>query len=163
MAAMALNNTTDRYNYIYGNNARKLDRFTDYYGGTSPRKEEPLPQPSRKKKQKKYVKTREAFDWRFTFMATLAIIFIFTAALFYVKETSEVNNMAQTIKELKDQKQNLQSRQVAIRSELDKAVNLDEIREYAEDKLDMVCPEHDNIIYYYQDSSDYFRQFESVN
>ena len=33
----------------------------------------------------------------------------------------------------------------------------------SEDKLDMVCPEHDNIIYYYQDSSDYFRQFESVN
>ncbi len=160
---MALNNTTDRYNYIYGNNARKLDRFTDYYGGTSPRKEEPQPQPSRKKKQKKYVKTREAFDWRFTVMATLAILLIFTAALFYVKETSEVNNMAQTIKELKDQKQTLQSRQVAIRSELDKAVNLDEIREYAEDKLGMVSPEHENIIYYYQDSSDYFRQFESVN
>ncbi len=160
---MALNNTTDRFNYIYGNTARKLDRFSDYYGETSPRKEQPLPQPRKKRKQKKYVKTHEAFDWKYTVMVVMAVSVIFAAALFYVRESSRMNTMANTVKELKEEKQSLQSRQVLIRSELDKAVNLDAVRSYAEDKLDMVYPEHDNVIYYHQDSSDYFRQHESVD
>ncbi len=162
---MSLNNTTERFNYIYGNTARKIEEVPYEYEfeGTSPRKRRPVTEPARKRRPKKIVKTHEAFDWRFTVMTILAVVVIFTAALFYVREISRMNHMAETVKVLRKEKTDLQSRQVSIRSELNSVVNLDSIRDYAQKELNMVYPEHDHIIYYYQDSSDYFRQYESVD
>lgn len=162
---MSLNSTTDRYNYIYGNTARKIQEvpYEYEYEGTSPRKRRPESQPGRRRRHKKIVKTHEAFDWKFTVMTIMAVVVIFAASLLYVREISRMNHMAQTVKVLRKEKNDLQSRQVSIRSELNSVVNLDSIRDYAEEKLNMVYPEHDHIIYYYQDSSDYFRQYESVD
>lgn len=162
---MALNNTTDRYNYIYGSNARKVERFEeDYIGTTSPRKENPSRNnpPETKKKVRAQGKHQEAFDWKYTFMTVSALAFLCLGALFYVGETAKMNQLAKEIKVLKTQKAELQSEQVAIQSEIDKSINLDDIRDYAEKKLKLTVPDHSSIIYYNQDSSDYFRQYESV-
>ena len=51
----------------------------------------------------------------------------------------------------------------AIKAEIDKSINLDEIKEYAEKNLHMIYPEDSNILIYKGESNDYFRQYESVN
>lgn len=158
---MALKNTNERYNYIYGNNARKVDRRIELDGGTSPRKLNPEPQ--HKKKKKSRVWSVDAFDWKFTLMAVVALFVISVGCFYYIGEISRMTNMATQIRALKSEKTKLLSEQVAMQSELDKAINLDKIQEYAESHLDMVFPDHDDILYYYQDSSDYFRQYESVD
>ncbi|MDO4977202.1 MAG: septum formation initiator family protein [Eubacteriales bacterium] len=157
---MALNNTKDRYNFIYGNRRNEFDTY-----GTSPRKLDVLPEPTPVKKEKPQpvVRTWETFDLRYTLMIIFAMVLLAVGALFYTKETARMNEMAHQIKVLKTEKAELQSRQVSIQSELDKAVNLDTIREYAEKNLHMIYPDRDNVIYYHQDSSDYFRQYESVD
>ena len=169
---MALKSTNDRYKYIYGNTARKTEAKPEDMHSTSPRKthpQDPLyrpqkPQAGRKASDRvRLVKPSDAFDWKFLFMSALALFFIAVAALFYVKEASRLSKLSDQIVELKEEKAELQSRQASIQSELDKAINLDEIREYAEDELGMVYPDHEDVIYYYQDSSDYFRQYESVD
>ncbi len=160
---MALNNTTDRLNYIYGNNARKVERYADFSQTTSPRKEKPSygeVAPRKQVKQKVYVV--ELFDRKFTLLTMLAILVIFAGALFYVDKAAEVSKLSSDIRIAKERKVELESEQVSIKSEIDKAINLDSIREYAESELGMVMPAHEEIIYYNQESSDYFRHYESV-
>lgn len=163
---MALNNTTDRYNYIFGNNAKKADRFaTPHQVETSPVKTKigTAREISKKRTQKAIAKTYEAFDWKYTIMIIAALAVLSVSALFYVKEASVMNDLAHQVKVLNSQKAELKSKQVAIRSEIDKTVNLEEIRKYAEKKLNMTYPDHTKVIYYTQDSEDYFRQYESVD
>ncbi len=161
---MALNNTTERLNYIYGNNARKVDRFANYTQTTSPRKENPSYGEITPKKQKKQnVHVVELFDTKYTILVLLAVLAIFMGALVYANQAARMNRLASEIRELKAEKVQLQSKQVSIMSEIDKAINLDSVRNYAEKKLGMVVPTHGKTIYYNQDSSDYFRQYESVD
>ena len=156
---MDFNNTHDRYNYIFGNTARKVQ----IEESTSPRKAQPQPKPKQKVRQKVLVHAVDAFDWKYTFVIILALFMIAAGALFYIHEVSRMNQMTEKITELKNEKKKLQSKQVALQSELDKVINLDKVQKYAEENLDMIFPTHDDIIYYYQDSSDYFRLYESVD
>lgn len=161
---MSLNNTSERYDYIFGNTARKVDNSYMDYQTTSPGKwNVPQQKPQTKTKREPRIKVEDRFDSKYTFMIILALGVMALAAFINIRQTSRMNALAHDIKVLKTEKADLQSRQVSIQSEIDKAVNLDHIRQYAEDKLDMVYPDHDNVIYYHQDSSDYFRQYESVD
>ena len=51
----------------------------------------------------------------------------------------------------------------SIQAEIDKSINLDQIKDYAEKKLHMIYPKDSDVLLYQRDSDDYFRQYESVD
>ncbi len=111
-------------------------------------------------------KTQSRFlewDRNFTITVAAAVLICAFAGIFYVSGTNRLSNMSSQISRLKTEKTALESRQIALQSEIDKSINLDEIREYAETELNMVMPSSSQILYYQDDSSDYFRQYESVD
>ena len=103
------------------------------------------------------------FDWKYTLITAVAIIICVAAALMYVQGTVRLNNLSAQIADLKSEKENLLSEQNALQTEIDKNINLDEIRTFAEEELHMAYPGADQIIYYNSSTEDYFRQYESVD
>ena len=80
--------------------------------------------------------------------------------MFYLHGTVQLNVMEKQISDLKTEKATLLSKQNAIKAEIDKSINLDEIKEYAEKNLHMIYPEDSNVLLYKGESNDYFRQYE---
>ncbi len=181
---MALNNTHDRYNYIYGSTARDLaeykyvpDRFS-----AVPERKKPVPEKKKvkkkvpagtKKKMSEVRRNREAaaeknrdrmksFDWKYTMVIVASLAFIVAGALLYLHEKNVVEERTQEIYALKEEKVKLLSRRGALQSEIDKNVNLSQIEDYAINTLNMTYPDKDRIIYYTGETKDYFRQYESV-
>ena len=86
-----------------------------------------------------------------------------SAAMFYLHGTVRLSVMEKQISDLKTEKTTLLSKQSALQSEIDKSINLDEIKAYAEKKLHMIVPKDSNILLYQGETYDYFRQYESVD
>ena len=173
---MALRNTSERYEYIYGSNVRKLETDT---AGKQTAKAVPAKKNVRRPEQRrtgnkaadseaaaaiqKNAAKFLAFDWKYTLIAVIAVVLCASAAMFYLHGTVQLNVMEKQISDLKTEKATLLSKQNAIKAEIDKSINLDEIKEYAEKNLHMIYPEDSNILIYKGESNDYFRQYESVN
>lgn len=177
---MALHSTSERYKYIYGSNVTKLDSEEHYGDGTYGAQPEKKRKVCREKAAKAAVQEKvvnpekEAairrnkerllvFDWKYTIITAVAIIICVAAALMYVQGTVRLNNLSAQIADLKSEKENLLSEQNALQTEIDKNINLDEIRTFAEEELHMVYPGADQIIYYNSSTENYFRQYESVD
>ena len=178
---MAFHNTSERYNYIYGNNVRKPDYERDFKSGSSVTREEPKKRkhkqlaagsPAKKTKtvnpetaaavEKNRAKLLE-FDWKYTVVTSAAILICAISAMAYVGGTVHLNSLSTEISSLKTEKTELESKQAALQAEIDKNINLDEIRTFAEEELHMSYPDQEHVIYYMDNKSDYFRQYESVN
>lgn len=178
---MAFHNTSDRYKYIYGSNVTKLDQREEYdtgIGGQQSaepkknRKQNVTNRPVSKPKmtnsettaaiQRNQAKFLE-FDWKYTLITVVAIMICAVSCLAYVGGTVQLNNLSAQVSALKTQKAELESKQAALQAEIDKSVNLDEIRTFAEKELHMTYPDTDHMIYYTDGTSDYFRQYESVD
>lgn len=171
---MALHNTTDRYNYIYGNTVRKLE---DTPEKSAVRERQPakrdyeIKENSAQRKaasaqelrQKRQKQSAAEGDWKYSVVTAVAILICALSAIFYVNETVQLHNLSSQVSELKEEKSMLLNKQAALQSEIDKSINLDEISSYAEEKLDLVYPDTKHVIYYMDSTSDYFRQYESVN
>lgn len=174
---MALRNTSERYDYIYGNNARKLEQNTAKSTDNAVRKKQSVSRPEYveeerhstrvdSKKTERIQKNRAkflAFDWKYTLVALIAVMICASAAMFYLHATVQLNVMEQRITDLKTEKTTLLSKQSALQAEIDKSINLDEIRAYAEKNLHMITPKDSNIILYKGEADDYFIQYESVD
>ena len=168
---MAFQNTSERYQYIYGNNVKKLDevkteRERDIHGsvqGTAALAPErkPVTRTVRRPRPKKAKKTD--FDKRYTVSVVFAVLICVLASVFYITGTVRVNQMNNEITQLKSERSSLESKKIALQSEIDNSVNIDKIKSYAEKKLNMVVPSSSKILYYNNNSSDYFRQYESVD
>ena len=104
-----------------------------------------------------------AFDWKYTLVALIAVIICSAAAMFYLHANAQLNVMEKQISDLKTEKTSLESKQSAIQAEIDKSINLDQIKDYAEKKLHMIYPKDSDVLLYQRDSDDYFRQYESVD
>lgn len=168
---MAFHNTSERYRYIYGNNVTRMDYreemaparriipdqsavVTHTTKQSNPEKEAMI----RKNKEKLL-----AFDWKFTVVTLLAVLMCALGCLAYVHGTVELNHLSAQVAEMKSEKAELLSKQTALQTEIDKSINMDEIRKYAKEKLHMIYPDAEHILYYHDSTSDYFRQFESIN
>ena len=149
---MALRNTSERYEYIYGSNVRKLE--TDTAGKQTAKAAAAI-----QKNAAKFL----AFDWKYTLVALIAVIICSAAAMFYLHANAQLNVMEKQISDLKTEKTSLESKQSAIQAEIDKSINLDQIKDYAEKKLHMIYPKDSDVLLYQRDSDDYFRQYESVD
>ncbi|MCD8020712.1 MAG: hypothetical protein LUF92_14395 [Clostridiales bacterium] len=171
---MALRSTSDRYKYIYGSNATRLD--SDYGTGTdgpqpirSPAEKKAATVPERQANPQKNTSGRKsaaaltAFDGKYTLIVAIAVFLCVAASLVYVRGTVRLYALSTQDSELKTEKSKLQSRQTALQTEIDKNINLEEIRAFAEEELNMVYPGSDQVIYYESDTSDYFRQYESID
>lgn len=174
---MAFRNTSERYEYIYGSNVRKLDRDI----AEQERNHVPVKKKNNSNKRKAEAKNTKvqnpeveaaiqkntarflAFDWKYTLVAVVAVIMCVSGAMFYLHGTVQLNVMEKQISDLKTDKATLLSKQSALQAEIDKSINLDEIKDYAEKQLHMICPTDSNVLHYKGDSEDYFRQYESVN
>lgn len=174
---MALRNTSERYDYIYGNNARKLEQDTEKSSGNVVHKKQSVSKPQYVEEEKRSARVDAkaterihkntakflAFDWKYTLVALIAVIMCATAAMFYLHATVQLNVMEKRITDLKTQKTTLLSKQSALQAEIDKSINLDEIKAYAEKNLHMIIPKDENIILYKGEAYDYFIQYESVD
>ena len=163
---MAFRDTSERYEYIYGSNVKKLDRETagstksgsPKRAGNTARKSEYAVERSKAASAHSETAIQKntarflAFDWKYTLIAVIAVVLCASAAMFYLHGTVQLNVM-----------EKLLSKQNAIKAEIDKSINLDEIKEYAEKNLHMIYPEDSNVLLYKGESNDYFRQYESVN
>ena len=105
----------------------------------------------------------QVFDWKYTVITAVAVIICAAAALVYLGGRVHLNNLSSEISSLKSEKEELLSEQNALQTEIDKNINLDEIRTFAEEELHMVYPGPEQVIYYNSSTSDYFRQYESVD
>ena len=177
---MALHSTSERYRYIYGSNVRRLDSEAAY-GEDIPelRPDRKRSVRSRRTEKKSRAKKpvnpeKEAaiqrnrarlleFDWKYTIITAVALVLCVAAALVYVRGTVRLNDLSAQISSLKSEKKDLLSEQNALQTEIDKNINLDEIRTFAEEELHMVYPGPEQVIYYNNRTSDYFRQYESVD
>ena len=166
---MALRNTSERYEYIYGSNVRKLETDT---AGKQTAKAVPAKKNVRRPEQRrtgnkaaiqKNAAKFFAFDWKYTLVALIAVIICSAAAMFYLHANAQLNVMEKQISDLKTEKTSLESKQSAIQAEIDKSINLDQIKDYAEKKLHMIYPKDSDVLLYQRDSDDYFRQYESVD
>lgn len=173
---MALRNTSERYEYIYGSNVRQLEPDTT-------EKQTAQAVPAKKnvrssqvtKKRNKVIDSETtaaiqknaakflAFDWKYTLVALIAVVVCSAAAMFYLHANAQLNVMEKQISDLKTEKTTLESKQSALQAEIDKSINLDEIKDYAEKKLHMISPKDSDVLLYQSDSDDYFRQYESVD
>ena len=166
---MALRNTSERYEYIYGSNVRKLETDT---AGKQTAKAVPAKKNVRRPEQRRTGNKAAdseaaaeflAFDWKYTLVALIAVIICSAAAMFYLHANAQLNVMEKQISDLKTEKTSLESKQSAIQAEIDKSINLDQIKDYAEKKLHMIYPNDSDVLLYLRDSDDYFRQYESVD
>lgn len=163
---MAFHNTEERYDYIFGNNAKRLEpqkssaQRDERSAGT---KKKGSAQKAKLTSIEKMRARHLAIDWRYTVVALVAVLFCAVAAMGYLRGTAELRVMEREISSLKTEKSALLSKQAALESEIDKSINLEEIRKYAEKNLNMVIPDDSNTIWYESDSDDYFRQYESVD
>ncbi|MBQ9157093.1 MAG: hypothetical protein IJ137_09985 [Eubacterium sp.] len=169
---MALQNTSDRYKYIYGNTARQLAAPEPAYpavrrkpadsrrSDTAGRTAREAQRRARARRQAEHVID---FDWKYTVVVTIAAFVLMMCAILYVKGTIHLHSLSTQVTQLKEEKASLISKQTALKTEIDKAINLDEIRSYAVKKKGMVYPGQKHIIYYNDNNSDYFRQFESID
>lgn len=174
---MAFHNTSERYEYIYGSNVRKLEEnnrdnikenTVRKKNITKPKKAEAIRQPvSVDNKAEARIQKNKArflsFDWKYTLITLIAVIMCASAAMFYLHGTVRLNVMEKQISDLKTEKTTLLSKQSALQSEIDKSINLDEIKAYAEKQLHMIVPKDSKILFYQGETYDYFRQYESVD
>ncbi len=178
---MALHSTSERYKYIYGSNVTKMDSEEHYGDGThgaqperkreirrkradsaAPQRKKPL-DPEKEAAIRRNKERLLEFDWKYTLITAMAVIICVAAALVYVRGTVYLNDLETEVSSLTTEKADLLSEQNALQTEIDKNINLDEIRAYAEDELQMVYPDSEQVIYYSSSTSDYFRQYESVD
>lgn len=174
---MEFRNTSERYEYIYGSNVRKLEQNNgDNIKESTVRKKNNIKSKRAEAvRQSTIVDTRAeariqknrarflSFDWKYTLIALIAVIMCASAAMFYLHGTVRLNVMEKQISDLKTEKTTLLSKQSALQSEIDKSINLDEIKAYAEKNLHMIVPKDSKILLYQGESYDYFRQYESVD
>ena len=174
---MAFRDTSERYEYIYGSDVKKLDRETagstksgsPKRAGNTARKSEYAVERSKAVSAHSETAIQKntarflAFDWKYTLVALIAVIICSAAAMFYLHANAQLNVMEKQIADLKTEKTSLESKQSAIQAEIDKSINLDQIKDYAEKKLHMIYPKDFDVLLYQRDSDDYFRQYESVD
>lgn len=174
---MEFRNTSERYEYIYGSNVRKLEQNNGDNTKESTVRKKNTAKPKRtdavrqsaaasSKAEARIQKNKArflSFDWKYTLIALIAVIMCASAAMFYLHGTVRLNVMEKQISDLKTEKTTLLSKQSALQSEIDKSINLDEIKAYAEKNLHMIVPKDSKILLYQGESYDYFRQYESVD
>lgn len=147
----------ERYQYIYGNNARTVEVEVE----EPVRKQRETQQRTTQRKVKSNPRVLE-FSGRFTATVGLSVAALVFICVTYLNGQHQLNNQISSISAKRAELTSLINENHALASNLDKKVNYDEIRTYAEESLGMVAPNEGNTIYYEGTSSDYVRQYAEI-
>ncbi len=147
----------ERYQYIYGNNARTVQVEVE----EPVRKQRETQQRTTQRKVKSNPRVLE-FSGRFTATVGLCVAALVFICVTYLNGQHQLNNQIRSISAKRSELTSLINENHALASNLDKKVNYDEIRTYAEESLGMVAPTEGNTIYYEGTSSDYVRQYAEI-
>ena len=147
----------ERYQYIYGNNARTVEVEVQ----EPVRKQRETQQRTTQRKVKSNPRVLE-FSGRFTATVGLSVAALVFICVTYLNGQHQLNNQISSISAKRAELTSLINENHALASNLDKKVNYDEIRTYAEESLGMVAPNEGNTIYYEGTSSDYVRQYAEI-
>ena len=173
----AFQSTNERYDYIFGSTARKLEvpyqprreiKEKKKNGAGAKKREVTQRTIERRAMEKARREAAEAarhkawfleFDWKYTVVVIMAVVICTLSCVFYVSRVAHINRMQQELYDLKAQNMALSGKQTALKAEVDKAVNLEEISKYAIKHLKMKYPDTESIIRYKTNSEDYFRKY----
>lgn len=147
----------ERYQYIYGNTARAVEIPVA----------EPVEKQHKEVKKPTKAKVRSnqkvlEFNGRFAATVGVAVISLVILCVTYLHGQHQLNNQLKSIASKRTTLTALVNENHAKASNLEKKVNYDEIKTYAQENLDMVMPAEENTIYYEGTSSDYVRQYAEI-
>lgn len=145
----------ERYQYIYGNTARTMEE-----PASEPRKREGgASEPQKRAKRRPRVRE---FNSSFTGILSFAVAMLVVICIFYLHGQAQLEQQIQDISVKRTKLASLLNENHEIQTELNKNVDYDELREYAEKNLGMTVPDEEHTIYYDGADPDYVRQYEEI-
>ena len=156
----------ERYEFIYGNTARKME--------AAPAK--PEYEPSRQPKRKPAVRTKrkttpqtkanqtKALEFDFAFIKALAagMLVIALVSFFYLSEQSKLERQRSVVSSKKSELSTLLVENEDLNLEIEQSINLSAIQETAMKKYGMKKPAQSKVIAYDSKNVDYVRQYNKV-
>lgn len=160
----------ERYQLIYGNNVRKLDEEEVTHVPEPKESQTPVIKKKEAKQKKKrvsrYVKrNREKameFNAGYTAVLTVALVAIVIICIAYLTGQNKLNTQINLITSKQKQLATMMNENHAKKANLEKSIDLEEIRDFAINSLGLQEPTQDQVIYYDGVSSDYVKQYEQV-
>ncbi|MDO4554317.1 MAG: septum formation initiator family protein [Lachnospiraceae bacterium] len=149
----------ERYQYIYGNTVREVEEPV-----LEPKRKE-QPEERRQPKKKRVVKSNprvREFNAAFTMTLTVAVAALVIICAAYLQGQHQLSEQIQSISSKRTELTTLISENNSKRANLEKSVDYDSIKEYAQETLGMSVPGEESTIYYEGASSDYVRQYEDI-
>ncbi|MGN0466921.1 MAG: hypothetical protein ACI4F9_11330 [Lachnospiraceae bacterium] len=159
----------ERYQLIYGNNVRKLDEEVVHI--PEPRENQTPVVTNKQTKQKKkrvssYVKrNREKameFNASYTVVLTVALTAIVIICIAYLTGQNKLNTQINLITSKQKELAAIVNENHAKKANLEKSIDLEEIRDFAINSLGLQEPTQSQIIYYDGVNADYVKQYEQV-
>lgn len=158
----------ERYQIIYGNNVRKLDEQEIVHIPEPKESQTPVvdnKQPKRRR-MSRYVKRNQEkamdFNASYTVVLTVALLSVLISCVVYLTGQNKLNTQVNSITSKQTQLATLINENNAKKANLEKSIDLEEIRDFAINSLGLQEPTQDQIIYYDGVSSDYVKQYEQV-
>ena len=143
--------------YVYGNVAAKPETVPEYH--------EKSPERPRKKASKQVRKNRrKALHMNSTYVIFLSVaaIMALLVCVNYVKLQSRIAGYSKNITAMQTELANLREENNAKYNAVMDSVNLDEIRDRAQNQLGMVYASPEQIIGYDNPAADYVKQYEDI-
>lgn len=148
--------------YVYGNVAAK----PAYDPRKDPRRREREEAPKKKPKASRQVRKnrRQALRMNpgYVLFLTAAAMIALVVCVYYVKLQSRITNRSENITALQEELADMREENNTHYNAVMDSVNLEEVRERAQDVLGMVYASPEQIIEYTSPSSDYVKQYESI-
>jgi len=150
-----MNNRYERYQYIYGSNARVVEMPV-----YEPEKKQEEAKKTAKPKVKHNPRVLE-FNGRFTAVLALSIMAVVLFCVSYLYGQSLLGNQMNAIARKQTTLATLRSENQSLEANLEKKVEYDVIKERSVE-LGMVTPTEQNTLYYEGTPSDYVRQYAEI-
>lgn len=147
----------ERYQYIYGNNARTVEVAVE-----EPVRKEPERQRTTTQRKVRSNQRVLEFSGRFAATVGLCVAALVFVCVTYLNGQHQLNQQISSISSKRSELTTLINENHALSSNLDKKIDYDEIRTYAEESLGMITPGENDTIYYEGTSSDYVRQYAEI-
>ncbi len=160
----------ERYQLIYGNNVRKLE-VEEVAHIPEPRERQTpvVEQKQRKKKKKrvsKYVRRNQEraleFNASYTGVLCAALMAVVISSVVYLTGQNKLNTQANLVSSKQKVLAAMINENNAKEANLEKSIDLEEIRDFAINSLGLQEPTQDQIIYYDSINSDYVKQYEQI-
>lgn len=167
----------NRRTYIEGNAARELEEQTEHMKQAQERRQQVHQEYVERQEEEQAIKKRQRqtrvavqknreralqiSPGYVLFLATTMAVVVAVIAC-YLQLQSELNKSVQNVAALEAEVLSLKNSNDAAQKKIDNSVNMDNIRQRAQEELGMVYPQEDQIEYFEVDKDDYMNQYEDI-